>query len=157
MATTGSFSLDRDEWGRLVLIDAQGCRHAGVEAVRAFPISDPQRWISLCDSQGHEQIWIEDLAALPADTRRTLAQYLAQREFLPVIERIISVSAETDPSEWDVMTDRGPTRFLLGTEDDVKRLGDMAALVVDSFGVRYLIRDVRTLDAGSRRILDRYL
>jgi hypothetical protein len=157
MSTTGSFSLDRDEWGRLVLIDADGQRHAGVEAVRAFPISDPQRWISICDSQGHERIWIEDLAALPADTGRTLAQYLAQREFLPLIERIISVSAETDPSEWHVTTDRGPTRFLLGTEDDVKRLGDTAALVVDSFGVRYLIRDVRTLDAGSRRILDRYL
>jgi hypothetical protein len=154
---TTTFSLDRDEWGRLVLIDAAGQRHAGVEAVRAFPISDPQRWISICDSQGHEQVWIEDLAALPVETAHTLSQYLAQREFLPVIERIENVSPETDPSEWRVKTDRGPTRFLLGTGDDVKRLGDTAALIVDSFGGRYLIRDVRALDVGSRRILDRYL
>lgn len=157
MAMPQSFSLERDGWGRLVLVDAQGQRHVGAEAVRAFPISDPQRWVSICDSEGHERVWIDDLAHLPADTGQILNEYMARREFLPVIERILSVSADTDPSEWHVTTDRGPTRFLLASEDDVKRLGDQAALVVDSFGVRYLVRDVRALDAGSRRILDRYL
>jgi hypothetical protein len=157
MALTNNFSLERDDWGRLVLIDADGHRHAGAEAVRAFPISDPLRWISICDSQGHERIWIDDLADLPADTGRILNEYMARREFLPVVERILSVSADTDPSEWHVKTDRGTTRFLLASEDDVKRLGDQAALIVDSFGVRYLVRDVRAMDTGSRRILDRYL
>jgi hypothetical protein len=46
---------------------------------------------------------------------------------------------------------------LLASEDDVHRQGEHGAMVVDSFGVRYLVRDLRTLDNSSRRILERYL
>ena len=31
------------------------------------------------------------------------------------------------------------------------------ALVIDAHGIRYLIPDTRTLDATSRRLLERYL
>lgn len=155
--TDHALQLERDGWGRLVLTDGQGERHVAVEAVRAFPISDPQRWIALCDGQGHELFWIDDTAELPAGTRQVLADYLAEREFLPNIRRILSVSTDADPSEWHVETDRGETRFLLASEDDVLRQGEHGAMVVDSFGVRYLVRDVRPLDSTSRRILDRYL
>lgn len=152
-----SLGLEHDPWGRLVLIDAQGIRHVGVEPVRAFPISDPEHFISLCDSQGHELVCVEDLAKLPSATRRVLEEDLARREFVPVIERIVHVSAGTDPSQWEVQTDRGPTTFLLRSEDDVRRLGAASALVIDSHGLRYLVPDTRTMDAASRRVLERYL
>ena len=58
---TRPFGLVRDAWGRLVLIDADGRRHVGVEPVRAFPISDPRGWISLCDIHGRELLSIEPL------------------------------------------------------------------------------------------------
>ena len=54
----GSFALERDSWDRLVLIDETGYRYVGVEAVRAFPISDPQHAISICDSSGREIVYI---------------------------------------------------------------------------------------------------
>lgn len=152
-----TFTLERDEWGHLVLVDANGQRQPEVDVRRAFPISDPQRWIALCDGQGHELVWIDDMAQLPDDVRQVLADYLSQHEFLPLICRILSVSAEADPSQWHVETDRGQTRFLLASEDDVHRQGDHGAMVVDSFGVRYLVRDLRDLDSTSRRILERYL
>src|SRR5689334_23727308 len=44
-----SFSLERNPAGRLVLTRANGETHAGVEPVRTFPISDPDRFISLVD------------------------------------------------------------------------------------------------------------
>jgi hypothetical protein len=62
-----------------------------------------------------------------------------------------------EPSEWEVETDRGPTRFILNNEDDVRRLDDQRALVIDASGIRYLIPDLRSLDAASRRVLERYL
>ena len=154
---TSAFSLEHDSFGRLVLVDARGERHVGVEAVRAFPISEPDCWISICDGQGHELVAIDNLADLPPEVGQVLRQDLSRREFLPVIRRILDVSAEADPSEWRVLTDRGETRFFLPSEDDVQRLGDHGALLVDSHGVRYLVRDVRELDGPSRRILDRYL
>ena len=74
------------------------------------------------------------------------------------MERIEWVQAEVDPSQWSIVTDRGPTTFLMEDSDnDVRRLGPYRILLVDTHGVRYLISDTRKLDGTSRRILDRYL
>jgi hypothetical protein len=153
-----NFSLDRNVWGQLVLTDAAGGRLEGVEVARAFPISVPGEFISICDAEGHEVLCIDDLGALPAETRAAVDRELARREFVPVVVRIEEVFAQTDPSEWRIVTDRGPTTFLMEDSDmDVRRLGAERFLLVDTHGIRYLIPDVRRLDGHSRRILDRYL
>lgn len=151
------FTLAHDTYGRLLLVDANGVRHEAVEPVRGFPISDPDRWISICDGQGRELAFVEDLVTLPAEMRTVLERDLARREFVPLIRRILSVPADTEPTLWEVETDRGATRFMLNTSDDVRRLSDDRALVIDSQGVRYLVDDLSQLDAASRRILERFL
>lgn len=156
-ATAGTFGLSHDNWGRLVMIDRDGRRHVGVEPVRAFPISDAEHWISIVDNEGRELACVHDVAQLPAQTRQILEEDLARREFVPVLERIYGVSSEAAPSEWDVQTDRGRTRFTLNSEDDIRRLGPYNALVIDVNGIRYVINDIRTFDAASRRVLERYL
>jgi hypothetical protein len=156
--SNNDFTLERDDYGRLVLTYADGRRTVGVELARAFPISASEGFVSICDADGHELLYIEDTTALPAEVRRTLEQELSQRAFVPVVERIERVLAETDPSEWQIVTDRGPTTFLMGDSDnDVRRLAPHRILLVDTHGIRYLIADTRRLDATSRRILDRYL
>ncbi|HZZ28635.1 MAG TPA: DUF1854 domain-containing protein [Pirellulales bacterium] len=155
--TTTDFELTHDAFGRAVLNTTDGARHVGVHPVRGFPISDPQRGIGLCTSEGTELVWLDDLAQLPADVRSAVEAELAQREFLPKIERIFWVSMETDPSEWDVQTDRGRTKFLLKGADDVRRLDRQRALITDAHGIRYLICDPASLDRYSRRIVERYL
>ncbi len=151
------FGLHTDAWGRLVLTDAAGRQHVGVGPVRGFPISDPQHGVSILDADGHEVLWIGDLNEVPEPVRRLLEEELARREFVPVLRRIITISAPMEPSEWEVETDRGRTRFVLNSEEDVRRLEGQRAMIVDAQGIRYLIPDVRALDAGSRRILERYL
>jgi hypothetical protein len=151
------FELRQDAWGRLVLTDADGRQHTGVELVRAFPLSDPRHGIAVCDAVGHELLWIEDMDELPAPLVRQIEEELAHREFVPVIRRVLSVSAPVEPSEWQVETDRGRTFFLLNNEDDVHRLDEHRALLTDAHGIRYLIPDTRQLDAVSRRLLERYL
>jgi hypothetical protein len=89
---------------------------------------------------------------------QAIEEELARREFVPIVVRIEEVSANIDPARWRVVTDRGPTTFLIEDEDnDVRRLGPNGMLLVDTHGIRYLIPDVRKLDSASRRILDRYL
>jgi hypothetical protein len=151
------FSLSQDEWGRLVLIDSEGHQHVGVEPVRAFPLTEPDRWIALCDPDGHEVLFIESMDEVPGETRRILNEELALREFVPTITRIVRVSGDAFPADWDVETDRGPTRFTLDSEDDVRRLGPHGVLISDARKMRYQIPDTRTLDAASRRVLERYL
>jgi hypothetical protein len=153
----GPFQLRHDVWGRLILSGADGQEFVGVEVSRAFPFTDPQRWLAVCDAQGHELILIEDPQTLEPELREMLLQELGRREFAPIIERILRVQLETDPSQWEVETDRGPVQFLVNSEEDIRRLGPHRRLIVDTHGLRYLVPDTRRLDAGSRKILDHYL
>jgi hypothetical protein len=56
-----------------------------------------------------------------------------------------------------VEIDRGPTKFLVNSADDVRRIGPDRAIVVDLQGIRYLIASMRSLNSTSRRILEHYL
>lgn len=152
-----AFGLLHDPFGRLVLIDADGHRHVGVEPHRAFPISDPGHGISICDADGHEIEWVDNLAELSPQVREVLQEELGRRDFLPVVHRIVRVSGDIEPAEWVVETDRGHTRFVLDNEDNVRRLDDRRAMIVDAHGIRYLIPDLRVLDTASRHIMERYL
>lgn len=154
---SGRFNLRLDEWGRLVLIDTEGHEYNEVEAVRGFPISDPRRGIALVDRHGRELLWIDDLDELPEAERAVLEQELPRREFLPVLRRVVSVSGVAEPTVWDIETDRGAARFTLNSEDDIRRLSDGQAMLIDAHGVRYLIPELGTLDASTRRVLERYL
>lgn len=151
------FGLSHDAWGRLVLIDDEGCRHVGVEPIRAFPLSDPARGISLVDAEGREVLWIDALADLPSNVRQTLEEELAAREFVPVIKRIERSTGGVFPMTWEVETDRGPTLLELDAEEDLRRVGAHRILIVDARKSRFQIPDARALDAHSRRILERYV
>src|SRR5688500_20188979 len=117
-----------DPLGRLVFRDAAGQAHIDVTPVRGFPISDPDYGVSICDAEGHELLWIERLSDLPAPVREVLTADLAQREFMPIMQRIVRISANSEPCEWEVETDRGRTRFVLKIDEDVRRLDDRRAI-----------------------------
>jgi hypothetical protein len=149
--------LSYDALGRLVLEVAGGERFAGVVPVRCFPFSAPSERVSFVDERGKEVYALLSLAELPDAERALLEQDLANRDFLPVIKKIYSVSLGADPTLWHVDTDRGEITFALPSEDDVRRLGLYGAIIADTHGVRYRILDTRALDKSSRRILSRYL
>jgi hypothetical protein len=150
-------TLGRDEWGQLVLTSAATGSPAAVTPIPLFPISDPEHWISLRGLDGIELACVEDPQALSTESRELLQNELARREFVPVIERIVRVSGQMEPSEWTVETDRGTTSFVLESEDDVRRIGDDQIVIVDAHGTRYQIPDLNTVDAKSRRIIEWYV
>lgn len=153
----GPFGLSHDSWGRLVLIDSTGERFVNVVPIRLFPITSPDQLISICDAHGHELTSIADIKTLSPTSQQALDEELSRREFVPVIERIIHVSSNSEPSEWTVDTNRGRTKFILKTEDDIRRLGDYGVLIFDAHSIRYLIPDERTLDVESKRVIEWYV
>lgn len=152
-----SHRLSRDSYGRLVFTDETGKAHVGIVPVQAFPIDAPGENVSLVSADGHELAFIPQLSGLDADTRRLVLDEIAQRDFLPVIDRLLSVSTFSTPSTWDVETDRGPTSFVLKGEEDIRRLRNGGLLINDSHGVTYRVNDMRVLDRQSRKLLDRFL
>ena len=157
MSVLTVFDLRRDAFGRLVLTDAEGREHVGVVAVRAFPISAPDEGISVVDVDGHELAWVPRLDELDDARRTLLTEALEQREFMPRLLRVTAVSSFATPSTWEVDTDRGPTRFVLKGEDDIRRMAAPVLLISDSHGIHYLIRNPAELDKASRKLLDRFL
>jgi hypothetical protein len=152
-----TYGLSHDAWGRLVLIDAEGRRFVGVDPVRAFPITHPRQWISICDAEGREVLMIASLDDLAPGVRQTIEDELALREFIPLIQRIDGISGESFPSDWDVTTDRGATRFTVENEEDIRTLGARRVMITDARRLRYQVADVTALDATSRRRLERFL
>ena len=151
------FELARNALGRLDFIAADGSVASDVVPVRAFPITLPDEGIALVDAHGRELAWIDRLADLPAELRELLAEELASREFMPVIEAIERVESFATPSTWHVKTNHGDTQLVLKGEEDIRRLVPPGLLITDSHGIHYLIRDRNALDAHSRKILDRFL
>lgn len=143
--------------GQLTLIDAQGVRHVGVVPVRAFPFAAPAQGVSLVDSHGHEQWWIDDLASLPADQHKLLESVLAEREFMPCIQAIVGVSGYSTPSTWQVETDHGTTELVLKGEEDIRRLPDGRLIISSANGLQFQVCDPAGLDRPSKRRLDRFL
>jgi len=151
------FTLTRNLAGRLQLTTHDGIIHDGVIPVRAFPIAAPEEGLSLVGSSGHELAWIPNLADVPASTRAYIEAELAQREFMPEIQRIQTVSSFATPSTWQVETNRGDAELTLKAEDHIRRLTHTSLLITDSHGLNFLIRDIDQLDKHSRKLLDRFL
>lgn len=157
MAELTAGALRRNASGRLQLTAADGTLHDGVFPVRAFPITAPNYGLSIVSSSGQELLWLEQLSDLDDSSRDLLSAELAQREFIPEINRINQVSSFATPSSWQVTTDRGETVLILKAEDHIRRLSPTSLLIVDSHGINFLIRDTEQLDKHSRKLLDRFL
>lgn len=156
--TAAGWRLERNAFGQLHMVLADGSRHEGVVPVRAFPIQSPEVGIAIVSQDGKEVAWVERLAELQEPEQGLIREELAGREFMPVIERIVSVTSFSTPCTWLVETDRGVTEFVLRGDEDIRRLGSEGTLLIaDSHSIQYLVRDQYALDAQSKRILDRFM
>ena len=151
------FKLSRNAAGRLQLAREDGTVYEGVFPVRAFPISASDEGISLVSADGHELVWIDCLTELTEDKQQLLKSELAQREFMPEIQSILSVSSFATPSTWQIETDRGHAELILKAEDHIRRLSQNSLMITDSYGIHFLLRNIDQLDKASRKLLDRFL
>jgi hypothetical protein len=150
------FRLSRNAFGRLVLTDATGREHVGVTPVRAFPIAAAQEGLSLVGPDGHELAWVDRMDALTPPARVLVEEELAVREFMPRIQELLAVASFTVPSTWSVRTDRGPTKFVLKAEEDIRRLPGGQLLITSAEGVQF-VADRFALDKASKKLLERFL
>jgi hypothetical protein len=158
MTDTAAPRFAHDALGRLTWTDEAGERHIGVVPVRAFPLTAPDEGLSIVGADGHERLWIDRLDALPPADRAVLERELADREVMPEIRRIVSVSTFSTPSVWTVETDRGTTDLVLKGEEDIRRLVNGDLLIADSHGLHFRVRTpAATLDRASRKLLERFL
>jgi hypothetical protein len=150
-------SLYRDTFGVLKLKPEESGEEIAVRPMRAFPLSDPEHFVALLDSDGSEVALIEDLAALPERPRELLLQELEKSYFLPQVVRVLEITDDFGIQRWEVETDRGLRVFEVRSREDLRWVYPGQLLIRDVDGNRYEIKRFDDLDTQSRLKIETYL
>jgi hypothetical protein len=151
---TTPFELQLDAKGRLALRRPGAEPKEDVRVRRAFPWSEPGRYISVRDSEGKELLLIDDLAAIEPGQRRVIENALATTSFIPRIESVRRVDVRFGHQQWSVVTDRGPIDFRVQEREDIRFLADGRFRIKDADGNVYELPPLSELDAESRRAIE---
>jgi catechol 2,3-dioxygenase-like lactoylglutathione lyase family enzyme len=150
-------NLYRDTFGQLKLKPVDGGDEIVVRPMRAFPLSEPEQFVALLDTDGNEVALIPDLSQLPARPRELLEQELEKSYFLPELVRVLEISDEFGIQRWEVETDRGARVFEVRSREDLRWLHPGHLIVRDVDGNRYEIKRFDDLDVQSRLKIESYL
>lgn len=135
-----------------------------VVAIRSFPITDPDAFISIRepDSVEHEKGAeigiIPDINLFDTDTVSLLGDELDRRYFTPKILKIYSMKEKLGHYYWDVNTDAGKFSFVLRNAGaNIRTLEDGRVLIFDIDGNCFEIPDTDKLDKASYKKIEVYL
>lgn len=124
-----------------------------VRVRRAFPWSEPDRFLSLRDHEDTEVAIVTDPAQLDPDSRRALEQALVQAGFVFRITAVREIDEEVEIRTWRVETRQGPRSFQTRLDDWPRLLPDGGLLIRDVAGDLYHLDDPTRLDRHSRELL----
>jgi hypothetical protein len=129
-----------------------------VSLVRLFPLREPDRWVSVIDTDGREIGIIKQIAALSRDDIARVREEFHQSYLIPQIRRILACRRRGDAVEWTVGTNRGRQKFLTrGHREQIRDPSPSRLSLIDIEGNRYDIPSIDTLDPESRRRLETQL
>lgn len=126
-----------------------------VSLSRLFPLSEPEQWISVANSEGKEVGVLLDLHGLSRENYAIVQEALRRRYLVPQIIRITACRDRFDLTEWDLETDRGSITILLRhPQENIKQTLPGRFSLTDVEGNRYDIPDLDGLDRESRAWLE---
>ncbi len=139
-----------------------GTLYRGVFAIAAFPVSSPNKYISLfCydeKDREHEIGMIEDIEQLPEQSRELIIQALKRQYFSFEILAINSIRFAFGLLFFDVETDKGPRQFSMRWETRYAfDFGRKGKIMIDIFEDRYVIRDISSLNKIEQELFTRYI
>ena len=145
--------------GGFAALDVDGEHYDRVTVSRAFPFTEPDRWLSVrsAEDKHHEIGLIEEPSAFDPATLALLQEQLDLRYFTPKITRVRSVVDKHGMSTIDADTDRGRCKFSFkGGSDAVTRLSETRLIFTDIDGNRFEVPDVTALSRREQKKLDVY-
>ena len=133
---------------------ASGEAVQGLEPRRLFPVSCPDDYVTLLDSEGLEVAVIRHLSDLDAASRAVIDRSLDFYYLVPVITAILSASEKYGTLHWTVETDHGrKTVDIRNRTRNIRVHADGCVRIRDADDNRYIITDYRQLDKASQKFL----
>jgi len=136
--------------------------YRGVSAVRMFPVSQPDAYISLrytdAEDKDQEIGVIERLAAFPASVQELVRATLRKQYHQLTITRVLNVTCKYGLLFFEVETTVGSSSFMMPwRQDRAEECGAFGKILLDSLDNRYLIPDIRELPPADRRTFTSYI
>ncbi|MGI4791936.1 MAG: DUF1854 domain-containing protein [Janthinobacterium lividum] len=129
-----------------------------VRIARAFPLSDPDRYIGLRDGNDKDIGMLESLSGIDGESHAIIEEELERRYFTPQITQVNYVDEAFGVVTWEVETSKGPRRFLVrNLRDSSYTLGSSRVMMTDVDGNRYEFPDARTMGPKALLVLSKIL
>jgi ATP-binding cassette subfamily B protein len=146
----------------LELVMPDGTYRRGAFAVRCFPASRPDEFVSLRiwdrDGKEHELGIVRALAHWPTETQTLIQDALARRYLLRQIEHIDDIRLEQGYLSFRVRTSQGPGQFTMRwTQTQAQDFGARGKVLIDLEDNRYLVSDIELLPRRQRELFQRYI
>jgi ATP-binding cassette subfamily B protein len=155
--------LTLDEYGRLTARTEDGEVYHGVCAVRAFPASMPDRFISLrcadADGREHEIGVIADLSGWSDESQRLVRDALDRRYRMREITKIVRIVEKQNHLYWEAdVQGRGRESFVMRWQQNAAMdFGEHGKLLSDVDENLYLVRNIPNLSRKEHRMYTRYI
>jgi hypothetical protein len=136
--------------------------YRGVFAVKLFPVSHPNRYISLLHTDLNDKTQeigvIEELGGFPEEEQSLIRISLGKQYYEQIITGVQDVEAQHDLLFLEVETQRGREEFVMRwRQDRAEDYGDRGKVLLDVFENRYIIPDVAVLPSADQRRLRKYI
>lgn len=135
-----------------------------VVPVRAFPITDPEEFISIKEpdsrekGKGAEIGLIRKMSDFDTETQALLREELDRRYFTPVIKRLTGVKEKFGYHYWDAETSAGKVSFVMtNVSSNIRTLEDGRVFIHDIDGNCFQIPDPAKLDKASLKKIEIYM
>ena len=125
---------------------------------RAFPLSNPDTYISIQESKGKEVGVLRTVSGLDSESARIFSEELDRRYFTPQIDQIDSLRSEAGMWRFNVRTQRGAAEFYVRNwRDNAHEITPGRWQIMSVDGARFEILKTDELDPKSQRLLDQLL
>ena len=131
-----------------------------LSVVRTFPISDPERFIALRETDGDTVGMLRSVSDLGHESRKLLEEALSERYMVPRILEVKYLKMEGHHGMifWKVTTERGDKEFyIVSPRDSVQYVSRYRIRLTDVDNNRYEIADARKMSASSKNLLKVFL
>ena len=146
--------------GGFISLDYEGRHYDRVKVVRLFPFTDANKYLSIREYGGSSKEIgiIEDLDAMPEETKTLIEHQLRLCYFTPVISKIYNIKDEYGYAYFHVLTDKGECKFAINMGSNaVSKLSDTRIIIQDVDENRFEIRDTDVLTQKEKRMLDLFM
>ncbi len=144
-------TLERRADGQL-WADLDGEERA-VRVHRCFPWSEPERFLSLRDTDNEEFALVESVEELGTGSRRVLEEALVEAGFVLQVTGITDVHEEVEIRIWKVETRQGERTFQTRLDEWPTQLSGGGIVIKDVAGDLYHVADPGSMDDRSRKWL----